>query len=460
MPKVMKAVWRFFASIKLALITLIVLASTSIIGTLIKQGQAPSYYVQEFGANLARFFKILNFTNMYKSWWFATLLCLFAINLVVCSIERLPGVWRMVVMDNLSIDPLKLAKMRFTQRMRTNLQAGAAVERLQRLLYQAGWRKIRRSAGEGSILLFAQKGAWTRLSVYVVHLSVLIILIGAVTGALLGYQAYVFLPEGRATENIYLQGSKTPIPLGFKLKCDRFERTLYDNGMVKRYRADLTVFDPERETPYRKSVIVNDPLSYRGLTFYQADSFPMEEFFVRIIDRTNGREQDFRVPPEQDAPWQEDNVSFRIDKLDTAQDGTVNKARIRFTTDASAKPSVFWIGNDDTVNLRQSGTDFTISFHQYYTTLLLVTKDPGLLIVYFGCQVMLAGLASFFFLTHRLMWLQISPGDSQETLILISGTSNKNKPAFERRFQELIERLEEDAMFATGQVKTARKSDE
>ncbi len=289
MPKVKNIAWRFFASVKLALISLIVLAATSIVGTLIKQGQAPSYYVQEYGPGLARFFEILNVNKMYESWWYLTLLCLFAVNLVVCTIERLPGVWRMVVRDNLSIDPQSLARMSFTHRMEINLPAVEATEKMRQFLIHSGCRNVRRLESEGSTLLFSQKGAWTRLGVYVVHLSVLIILVGAVTGKFFGYQAYVFLPEGRATNNIFLQGSRKPVPLGFKLQCDRFERTLYDNGMVKQYRADLSVFDPERKTPYKKSIIVNDPLTYHGLTFYQADSFPMEEFFVRIRDLTSGQ---------------------------------------------------------------------------------------------------------------------------------------------------------------------------
>jgi cytochrome c biogenesis protein len=440
--------------VKLALISLIILAVTSIIGTLIKQGQAPSYYVQEYGPSLARLFEILDFSNMYRSWWFATLLCLFAVNLVVCSIERLPGVWRMVVLDNLSIDPEKLARMSFTHRMNINLPAAIAAERLQHFLVHAGWRKSRRLDREGSILLFAQKGPWTRLGVYVVHLSVLVILIGAMTGAIFGFQAYVFLPEGRAADSIFLQGSREPVPLGFKLQCDRFERTFYEDGTIKQFRADLTVSDPERETPYRKSIIVNDPLTYRGLTFYQADSFPLEEFFVLIRDRTTGREQAFRVAPEQDAVSQVTATSFRIEELKTATDGAVKQARIRFAADTTTEPSVIWIEDKGTVNLRQSGKEFTISFRQYYTTLLLVTKDPGLFIVYFGCLLMIVGLAICFFLTHRRIWVRISPGATQESLVLVSGDSNKNKSAFEQKFQELINRLEQDDALATGKDKT------
>ena len=56
MAKTKNTVWRFFASVKLALATLIILASASIIGTLIKQGQPADYYVEEYGRGLASLF--------------------------------------------------------------------------------------------------------------------------------------------------------------------------------------------------------------------------------------------------------------------------------------------------------------------------------------------------------------------------------------------------------------------
>jgi len=371
---------------------------------------------------------------------------------VICTIERLPRVWSMVVQDNLSIDPRKLAQMSFTHRSESNLPTTEAAESLERFLIHNGWRKPRRRDREGSILLFAQKGAWTRLGVYVVHLSVLVILVGAITGKFFGFQAYVFLPEGKATSNIFLQGSRKPVPLGFELQCDRFERTFYANGMIKQYRADLTVFDPKRETPYQKSIIVNDPLTYRGLTFYQADSYPLKEFFVLIRDQASGREQAFRVPPEKDVVWQDTGFSFRIEEFKATQDGAVQRARIRLTDGSSAEPSDVWVKNQDTVTLKQSGKEFSISFRQYYTTLLLVTKDPGLLIVYLGCLMMVVGLAICFFLAHRRIWLQISTGTTEGSLSLIqlSGASNKNKPAFERRFQELVNSLDREALPASG----------
>lgn len=452
MSKKKNPVWRFFASVKLALISLIILAITSIIGTLIQQGKDPSYYVQEYGPSLARLFEILDVTTMYSSWWYIALLSLFAVNLIVCSVERLPGVWHMVMLDNLATDPGQLEKKSSTFRTDAGLPVRESADRMHQLLIGAGWKNPRRLDQENSVLLFAQKGAWTRLGVYVVHLSILIILAGAMIGTFFGFKAYVFIPEGRDTGSVFLQRSKEPLSLGFKLQCDRFEKTFYPNGMVKQFRSDLTVIDPDREKPIQKSIIVNDPLSWRGITFYLADSYPLEEFFVVISNRTTGQEQAFRVPPDREVAWQAEGVSFRVDELKQSQDGAVSRARIRLAAPAAAEPTVFWINDKTTMAIGRPGEEITVSFRQLYSTLLLAIKDPGVPILFFGCGLMVVGLAISFFLSHQRIWVQVTPRGKEGSRILLSGAGNKNKPAFERRFQDLINRFRQD-LFAVSKEK-------
>ena len=449
MPKVKNAAWRFFASVKLALISLFILAVTSIIGTLVKQGQDAFFYVQEYGPTMARVFEVLDISDMYSSWWYVTLLCLFGINLVVCTIERLPRVWGMVKMDNLIIDPGKLEKMRFLHRTDICLEKYAAAEKMSQCMIQAGWKRTRRLDQGNSILLFAQKGAWTRLSVYLVHLSVLIILIGGLLSSFFGIKAYVYLSEGRATSNIFLQSTREAFPLGFELQNNRFERTFYPNGMIKQFRTELTVFDPAREKPYHKSIIVNDPLSYRGFTFYQADSYPLEEFFVKIQNHTNHKEQAFRVPPQKNVSWKESGISFEIVELKQDREEAVQQAGIRITFDDATEPLLVRVLDNGTATIQDSGHQFTIAFKQYYTTLLLVARDPGVLIVYLGCIMMLSGLAVSFFLSHQRIWLRITTKEDEGSSILVSGTNNKNRPAFAKRFQELIARLGQEELIDT-----------
>ncbi len=444
MSKSKNVVWRFFASVKLALISLIILAATSIIGTLIKQAQEPSFYIQEYGESAARFLQTLRLDAMYSSWWYIALLCLFAVNLIVCTIERLPGVWRLVVLDNTDITLGQLEKKSCSHSLATDLPVPAAVDRTLESLKQSGWKVTTQKSLGDSTLLFRQKGAWSRLGVYVVHLSILIILAGAIIGNLFGFQAYVFLPEGRPSEHVFLRKTKEPYPLGFKLQCDKFEKLLYDNGMAKQYRADLSIHSPELAIPLRKSVIVNDPLSYQGLTFYVGDSYPLQEYLVLIRNHATNQEQAFRVPTEQDVPWQGTTLSFRIDKLLLDQEGRASRAQIKLTAAGNSEPVTVQVAENGEVDTEISGIHFSIHFRQFQSVLLLVTRDPGVLTFYLGCALMVVGLAISLLLSHRRLWVHFSSTEKNGSSILISGTSNKNMVGFEQQFEHLIERINRD----------------
>ena len=87
------SIWQFFASVKLALVILFLIAVTSIIGTLIPQKEAAEFYISNYGPKAAQIFAVLDIPDMYNSWWFLALLFLLAFNLIICSIVRFPGVW-------------------------------------------------------------------------------------------------------------------------------------------------------------------------------------------------------------------------------------------------------------------------------------------------------------------------------------------------------------------------------
>jgi cytochrome c biogenesis protein len=277
-------------------------------------------------------------------------------------------------------------------------------------------------------------------------------------GSVFGLQAFVFLPEGRGTSSVFLRNTEEPFPLGFELRCDRFEKTFYPNGMVKQYRADLSVVNPDSEKSFQKSVIINDPLTHQGFSFYVGDAYPLDDFFILARNRTTGQEQAFRIPARREVTWQGTNVSFIIEELKNDEDGAVSQSKIRFSADANVEPSVVWIKDKGSVNFRQSGEEFTLSFRQHYSTLLLVTKDPGVIIVYSGFLLMITGLAISFFLSHRRLWALVVPQGEHSAQVLLSGSSNKHKPAFEKRFENLVTAVRQNTTLSAGSPKKRNQS--
>lgn len=74
---------QFFSSVRLAIFIITLLVVTSIIGTIIPQGQPFDIYIEKYGKANAIIMEILGFSNMYTSIWFELLLLLLCLNLGV-----------------------------------------------------------------------------------------------------------------------------------------------------------------------------------------------------------------------------------------------------------------------------------------------------------------------------------------------------------------------------------------
>ncbi len=258
-------VFSFFASVKLALFTLFLLSVTSIIGTVIPQKESFAWYVQNYSETTAKIFQVLSIPDMYNSWWFLGLLTLLSLNLIICSLDRFPGVWRQIKADNLATNLTRLPKMRLSDTWVSSKSEETLATELTNSLAGKGWKAGNRRRND-SLLLFAQKGAMTRTGVYIVHASILIIFLGAIIGEIYGFKGSIMLPETNATHSIFEFGTGKSIDLGFEVRCERFEIEFYDSGMPKAYRSQLTILEGGKIILEKESV-VNDPLTYKGITF-------------------------------------------------------------------------------------------------------------------------------------------------------------------------------------------------
>lgn len=440
MSKSKNTIWSFFASVKLALFVLFILAIASVIGTVIPQNSPAEEYVRIYGPQTARLFEILDIPDMYNSWWFTSLLALLCLNLIVCTIERLPNVWRIMVRDNLQTDVGRLAKMNPRREMTTGESPEDAAARARESLSAKGWKATEARKEEG-ILLFAQKGPWTRLGVYTVHASILIIFIGAIIGSYFGYKGSVMIPETTKTDTIYAFGTRTPIKLGFEVLCEKFLLSHYPNGAPKEFISDLVVFEDGKKV-LSKTIEVNDPLTYKGHTFYQSSYQSYQKFLVTLTNNSTNKRERFLVEPGKQVTWPGENVSFGVLSRKMTEIPGEFEYKVWFSPGGKGTPRTFWLEDDGTVPIQQGDSDYTYSMKEFFATGLQVTKDPGVWYVYIGCTIMLIGLYVAFFMSHRRIWVYISRKNEQ-TSVLVSGTSNKNKLGFEKNLEAVSQSLEE-----------------
>lgn len=429
--------WQFFASVKLALVILFLITVTSIIGTVIPQKEAADFYISRYGPKTAQLFAVLDIPDMYNSWWFLALLFLLGFNLVICSIDRFPSVWKQVTSDGLALPPERLAKMANHKKWKSSGPVAENQAQLNEKLRGKGFKTTSRENGE-STLLFSQKGHWTRIGVYIVHTSILVIFIGAIIGSLGGFKGSVVIPETQETSKIFLFGGKGVEELDFTVRCNRFKIDFYPNGMPKEYTSSLTVFEQGEEI-LTKVIEVNDPLTYKGITFYQSSYEPYQDFVVTITTPA-GTEKAFIIPFQQQESWTEEDIKFGILNAKVLGQSIVS-SKLWFS-DVNESPATIWIDDGVETEIERPNGTYRVSAKQMYATGLQVAKDPGVWWVYIGCGLMLFGLYVAFFMSHRRIWLLLTPQGTQ-TEVLLAGSANKNRAGFERTFEELAELLEE-----------------
>jgi cytochrome c biogenesis protein len=427
-------IWDFFASVKLALFTLFFLSTTSIIGTIIPQKESSQWYIDRYGESTANLFQILAITpDMYTSGWFLSFLGLLCLNLIICSFDRFPGVWRQIRADNLDIPQARLEKMTQQLQWQSEKPPEAAISTLKITLNAHGWKAQERKTGNGS-LLFAQKGAFTRTGVYIVHASILVIFAGAIIGSILGFKASIMLPETKTTDKVYTSDTRAAIDLGFEIRCDRFDIEFYDNGMPKSYRSELTILE-NGKVVIEKAIVVNDPLNYKGITFYQSSYEPYQEFVVTLTNKKTGLKETAIIPYQQQQSMQESGLRLGIINAET-RGQSVSRMKI-WLTDDQGEPSLFWLDDGEQATVERSKNSYTISAKQMYATGLQVAKDPGVWTVYTGCALMILGLVVAFFMSHQRIWLFVREENDGKSSILMSGNANKNKAGFAKTFENL-----------------------
>ena len=195
---VAEKVWKFFSSVKLAVILLIILAIVSVIGTVIQQNEAPESYLREYSQTTVQVFEMLGFFDMYHTWWFVLLLFLLTANLIVCTLERFPHTWKIITAKLKPVDDDSLKALPFKKEIAFKAGMDKAEVRVVNALSARRYRLVE-SKGPGSSQFMTQKGLYSRFGVYITHISVILIFTGALIGSFFGFKAFLNVPEAWAS---------------------------------------------------------------------------------------------------------------------------------------------------------------------------------------------------------------------------------------------------------------------
>jgi cytochrome c biogenesis protein len=391
-------------------------------------------------------YEVLNFFrlfDMYHSWWFSAILFLLVINLITCSTNRLPGIFRQMSPVSGALEDGMLKAIPYVEKIQIS-NPDKKEENIQSSL-KKWFKSVGRIETEKATTLFSEKGRYCRLGVPITHLSILIILIGGIIGSLYGFRGHIEILEGETVNQIFLRtkDGEKPKPIDFSVRCDDFNITYYDlpgrkEKHVKEYTSLITILENGKEV-LKKTVQVNHPLHYKGLAFYQSNYGAIYDVALAIQWKGRKEKTVFRVMEGDTIPVPNTNNFIRVLKYAHDVHNFGEGVQVALFK-PKQEPQAFWLLKNFPQSDEKRGDEFILTFEGFtekeYTG-LSVTKDPGVWVVWIGCGLMIVGLIVSFFFSHQRVWVRISKSPGGE--IVLAGSANKNRVAFEKTFGELVE---------------------
>lgn len=428
-------VWSLFISVKLAIFTLIVLAVASIFGTLVEQNLPPEKYHEIYEDWAFALMDRLNLFDMYHSWWFLALLILFTVNLTCCTIDRFPKALKVVRNPRTKLDESLEKTMSLADRWKKKGTVSEWAAKYS-LALTSDFAKPKVTEEGDEIHLYAETGVASRFGVYVTHLSIVIIFIGAILGNVRGFKSYVNIPDGKEVSHLDARGGKEHIDLPFSVRNNRFWMETYPNGQPRKYASDLSIIEGSREV-LRKTITVNDPLQYKGIWFYQSSYGEAETTAKVSVRRPDGSSLNaLSLAPDEPTPI-DGYGTIRGVNYDQNFQGRGPALQI-VVEKAGKSTSTFWLSQQMPDLDRQRKDTLIFSFgglDSKMFTGLQVAKDPGVNIVWLGCALMVIGITLAFFLSHQRVWMRLAQGPDGRLTVVIAGSANRNRLAFEKKFE-------------------------
>jgi len=450
-------IWSFFSSIKLTFVLLIILAITSIFGTVIPQQQEAMQFAKKLSPGLVQLLSSLQFFDMYHSIWFRVIICSLALNLIVCSIDRFPTtlkLFRVLPRPDRSKPFENLPPQRSFLVKGEIGEVSARVAELLKGLY----KNIKIKNIDKKSFFYCEKGRYSYFGVYLVHLSILIILIGGIIGSLFGFEAYVNIEEGESVDTIILRKNRTPKKLEFNVRCEKFTVAFYDNGTPKEYRSELS-FLIGGEVAHRGDLLVNHPINFRGISFYQSSygTSPGDKVQLKISKKGfDPANPTMEVKLNRPVPLPGNGGQFLVG--DIRDDFMrLGPAVLIVIKPSDGDETRFWIfQNQDLIrerfpeilkkfpklnpSLYKPYTFYLDKIESRYYTGLQVNKDPGVLFVWIGFFMIVIGFFITFFMSHRRVWVQVSTSKNR-LMISVAGRANKNHVGLERELDQVTKSL-------------------
>lgn len=439
--------WHLAISMRTGLVLIFGIAVCSFIGTMVAQAPAevladktayPSWVESlrpKYGG-WTNIFDVLGWYGIFSSWYYRGLVVLLSTSILACSVNRAPKLWKQAV------HPRTTMGASFFQHaaLRANLPVAATVaqagDALHSQLKRAGYRTIVTKSASG-VDVYADKFRWGPFGTVAAHLSIILVVLGAMLGSM-----------GFRDEGLVIPiGSTVPVGHGTNLTvlATSFNDAYYESGEPADYVSHVVLYDGGTKVG-EHDIRVNQPMRYGDVSFYQSSFGPAAA--IQVADATGKTVYDGGVPLQWPSQTGAEAIGqFFVPDTDLTVlvltpasgriDSVIKTGQLKF--EVYKGPTQAFVGSQ-VVNPGQpvqlGSYSYTFLREQRYT-LLTAARDPGAMLVWLGALLLVVGVGLVFFFPNRKIWARVRD-DGAGGAVIEAGALTRHDVMFEGAFAKLV----------------------
>ncbi|MFZ2388714.1 MAG: cytochrome c biogenesis protein ResB [Polaromonas sp.] len=303
--RTLRASVELLSSMRFSISLLTVICIASVIGTVLKQQEPLSNYVNQFGPFWAQAFSLASLNTVYSAWWFLLILAFLVVSTSLCVARNTPKI--IADFNQLKEDVREQSLKAFGHRAQAALAESpeAAARRIGQTLAQSGW-KVKLQQRSAGWMVAAKKGSANKLGYIAAHSAIVLVCVGGLLdgdmivraqmllngksvytgGGLIAdvpeqhrlgernptFRANLMVAEGTQSSTAILNqpGGVLLQELPFAVELKKFIVEYYSTGMPKLFASDIIIHDKATGEKTQARVEVNHPANYKGVEIYQS----------------------------------------------------------------------------------------------------------------------------------------------------------------------------------------------
>ncbi len=383
--------------------------------------------------------------EIYHSWWYISILLTFFLNVLICSLNRLPATFKLfkqkkivpITKETIYSYPVKYVLNDSPDEKYTKI-----LDNLKRKHYyiinKDNW-------------IWAEKGKSRHWGSYLIHLGILLFIIGYMIGKLYGLLGTFIIYNDTDTDSYYNWYNKKDEFFDYKVRLENTEINYYPidilieiaekNGKTREYtlreKENIDVIigtEPYLIEFYQfiPDAMIRDNIVYEiskvkanicfAFKIYNKNNFELTNFIFKDNIYVNSTEKlgfkllikNFKII--------EKEVKADLVFLDKkVKNNTLKREKLAINNPVNYKGITFYIveyGQDDYRNINLG---------------LQITNDPGLILVWISFILMISGAILSFFVYHKKILVL-----KEKNQIIIGGTCLKNRFIIEREIKKIL----------------------